>query len=118
MAIHICNIPTSFIARPSKIYPNWFEKMPSGNPGSKGGKTVTASYAYNHRKASVSFESNQKKMSLMFLFLFSYDSNANNFSPFLSLINWWRVHLKPGSSFSGAGTLCLVCTKPSQKAKR
>jgi hypothetical protein len=29
------NMPTSFIARPSKIYPNWifwFESMPSGNP--------------------------------------------------------------------------------------
>jgi hypothetical protein len=32
---HICNITTSSIARPSKIYPNldvWFENMPSGNP--------------------------------------------------------------------------------------
>jgi hypothetical protein len=29
------NLPTSSIARPSKIYPNWnfwFENMPSGNP--------------------------------------------------------------------------------------
>jgi hypothetical protein len=32
---HIIHIPTSFIARPSQIYPNrdfWFENMPSGNP--------------------------------------------------------------------------------------
>jgi hypothetical protein len=31
----LLNIPTSFVARPSKIYPNlefWFENMPSGNP--------------------------------------------------------------------------------------
>jgi hypothetical protein len=30
-------VPTSSIARPSKIYPNWdfwFENIPSGNPGS------------------------------------------------------------------------------------
>jgi hypothetical protein len=30
------NMPTSSIARPSKIYPKigfWFENMPSGNPG-------------------------------------------------------------------------------------
>jgi hypothetical protein len=32
------NIPTSSIASPSKIYPDWdfgFEKIPSGNPGQK-----------------------------------------------------------------------------------
>jgi hypothetical protein len=32
------NIPTFFIIRPWKIYPNlyfWFEKKPSGNPGSR-----------------------------------------------------------------------------------
>jgi hypothetical protein len=31
-------MPTSSIARPSKIYPNWdfwFENKPSGNPGGK-----------------------------------------------------------------------------------
>jgi hypothetical protein len=33
-------MPTSSIARPSKIYPNldfWFENKPSGNPASKAG---------------------------------------------------------------------------------
>jgi hypothetical protein len=33
------NIPTSSIARPSKIYPNWsfwFENIPSGNPEAFG----------------------------------------------------------------------------------
>jgi hypothetical protein len=36
MAIEYKNIPTSFVARHSKIYPNWefwFENKPSGNPG-------------------------------------------------------------------------------------
>jgi hypothetical protein len=36
MAVCMYNIPPSSIARPSKIYPNWyfwFENMPSGNPG-------------------------------------------------------------------------------------
>jgi hypothetical protein len=35
MAVKCKNIPTSSIARPSKIYPNldfWFENIPSGNP--------------------------------------------------------------------------------------
>jgi hypothetical protein len=33
------NVPTSFIARPSKFFPNedyWLENMPSGNPGHDG----------------------------------------------------------------------------------
>jgi hypothetical protein len=33
------NIPTSFIARPSKIYPSryfWFENLASGNPAADG----------------------------------------------------------------------------------
>jgi hypothetical protein len=35
MAINYLHIPTSSVARPSKIYPNWdfwFENIPSGNP--------------------------------------------------------------------------------------
>jgi hypothetical protein len=35
---HTYNIPTSSIAKPSQIYPNWyfrFEKIPSGNPGER-----------------------------------------------------------------------------------
>jgi hypothetical protein len=34
-------IPTSFITRPSKIYPNldfWIENKPSGNPGLQPGR--------------------------------------------------------------------------------
>jgi hypothetical protein len=30
------NLPTTYIARPYKVYPNWyfwFENIPSGNPG-------------------------------------------------------------------------------------
>jgi hypothetical protein len=37
---HICNLPTFFIPRASKIYPKldfWFENIPSGNPGGNAG---------------------------------------------------------------------------------
>jgi hypothetical protein len=42
--VSIKYIPTSFIARPSKIYPTldfWFENKPSGNPASQSHGSVS-----------------------------------------------------------------------------
>jgi hypothetical protein len=47
------NIPTSSIARPSKIYPEWyfgFEKKPSGNPDDDASQLITKSLLLGFRE--------------------------------------------------------------------
>jgi hypothetical protein len=92
-------VPTYSIARPSKIYPNWFEDIPSGNPGKEEEKSLQGNInSVTGIKIFFQFYEGRKLRKK----LFSFSSDGHVTKGFVSRVTRFGDFSETLASFSGS----------------